>query len=709
MNLFGGKSKDLRIAGDAARDRRDYPTAEIKYRDYLAANPSDSEIWVQLGHAVKEQRGHKAAVEFYARAAKEAPNSVDAYTHLAHALKNAGDQDAATTAFEKAYALEPKKEFVRELRLLGVVSLEEARPSALFLSVQDLIGYLHAHQTLSGIQRVQAGIILHAIASENESVRFIRTDTEEKLSPGSYWEIDKDVLKTVIRYTMGKNVEHDKLRSLLDKCFSDVAPVTPHHGDTVLLLGAFWGYGNTANLYAPAKAAGAKIGAYIYDLIPYTHPEYCDADLAVDFVLSLYEVSYIADYFLTISEFTAIELRDFIKKNGIRDIPVESVPLAHTLSDSSKAISQWPKALIELQGARYVLYVSTIEGRKNHQYVVKIWQRLIAEGVDVPHLAFVGRMGWRVDGLKELLNSTDNLDGRIHIVHDLSDSELSALYDGAMFTTFTSFVEGWGLPVGEGLLHGKPCVASSTSSIPEVGGDFVDYVNPTDVGSGVPVFRRMIEDDAYRTERARRVKDDFKPRTWAEVTERLIDRSHSLGNEPRDFKAVSVPSGQIVKPGAAANGRVDFRSYKIVPLRILMSPYFYSPEHWGCWMKGRFGFLKFQTSLNKKRACIYLDLAPSPFIAEGKVTFFCGSQKLLSLSQDALRTNGLVRLIGHTDEDGSCSISIKVEGASNQPLGDSRTLAIGVKSFAYADVDDAAGRADILEAYTFQIGAEASI
>ena len=708
MNLFGSKSKDLRAAGDAARDARDFAAAETKYRDYLAANPSDSEIWVQLGHAVKEQRGHGAAVEFYARAAHEAPSSVDAYTHLAHSLKNSGDEDAAVAAFEKAYELEPKKEFVRELRMLGVEFVEEARPNALFLSVQDLIGYLHAHQTLSGIQRVQAGIILHAIASQSDNVRFIRTDTEEKISPGSYWEIDKDALRTVLRYTMGKYVEHAKLRSLLEKCFSQVAPVTPQHGDTILLLGAFWGYGNTANLYAPAKAAGAKIGAYIYDLIPLTHPEYCDAALAVDFSLSLYEISYIADYFLTISEFTASELRSFLSQNGFGKIPVEAVPLAHTLNDSNKTASQWPKALIELKDARYVLYVSTIEGRKNHQYVVKVWQRLIAEGVDVPHLAFVGRMGWRVDGLKETLKSTDNLDGRIHIVHDLSDSELSALYDGAMFTTFTSFIEGWGLPVGESLLHGKPCIASATSSIPEVGGEFVDYVNPTDVASGAAVFRKMIENDEYRNERASKVKRDFKPRTWAQVTEQLVKQSKLLGNQPRAFKAVSVPSGVVIKPGAASNGRNDFAAYKDVPLRILMSPYFYQPEHWGCWLKGRFGSIQFQTNLLNKRVFIYLNVNPSPFIPEGKVTFFCGSQKLVSLTQDALRANGLVRLLGHTDDKGFCSVSIKAEGASNQPPNDTRTIAIGLKSFAYADIDDAAARSEILEAYTFQIAADAT-
>lgn len=63
----------------------------------------------------------------------------------------------------------------------------------------------------------------------------------------------------------------------------------------------------------------------------------------------------------------------------------------------------------------------------------------------------------------EQLESTSYLNGTIKILHDLSDWELAELYRSAMFTVFPSFEEGWGLPVGESLIFGRPCIASNTS------------------------------------------------------------------------------------------------------------------------------------------------------------------------------------------------------------------------------------------------------
>ena len=83
------------------------------------------------------------------------------------------------------------------------------------------------------------------------------------------------------------------------------------------------------------------------------------------------------------------------------------------------------------------------------------------QGKNVPRLVFVGRPGWRVRDLMDQLKLTTNLNNRILLLHDLSDSELVALYKAAMFTVFPSFEEGWGLPVGESLVFGRPCVAST--------------------------------------------------------------------------------------------------------------------------------------------------------------------------------------------------------------------------------------------------------
>ena len=55
------------------------------------------------------------------------------------------------------------------------------------------------------------------------------------------------------------------------------------------------------------------------------------------------------------------------------------------------------------------------------------------------------------------------------LIHDVTDPELDSLYKKCLRTAFPSFVEGWGLPVGEHLAHGKICPASAVAGIPESG------------------------------------------------------------------------------------------------------------------------------------------------------------------------------------------------------------------------------------------------
>ena len=128
----------------------------------------------------------------------------------------------------------------------------------------------------------------------------------------------------------------------------------------------------------------------------------------------------------------------------------------------------------------YVLYVSTLDVRKNHRLLFQVWKRLIAKhGADaVPDLVCVGRKGALTDDFLSELENARHLGGRIVVEHDVDDAGLARLYAGCLFTVFPSIAEGWGIPVTESLAHGKYCVASNASSLPEVGGDLIDYHDP---------------------------------------------------------------------------------------------------------------------------------------------------------------------------------------------------------------------------------------
>jgi len=174
---------------------------------------------------------------------------------------------------------------------------------------------------------------------------------------------------------------------------------------------------------------------------------------------------------------------------------------------------------------RFVLFVSTIEIRKNHRLLVRVWQRLLERhGADaVPVLVFVGQVGWLVDDLLAELATSHYLGGKIAHMPGLSDAELRQAYQSCLFTVFPSLSEGWGLPVAESLVRGKFCVASNATSIPEVGGDFIDYFDPTDDDDALAKIERVLLEPGYLAAREARLRAEYRPRTWADCAHQLID------------------------------------------------------------------------------------------------------------------------------------------------------------------------------------------
>ena len=124
--------------------------------------------------------------------------------------------------------------------------------------------------------------------------------------------------------------------------------------------------------------------------------------------------------------------------------PVRTIPIGTGFGKPAVAPARPPARALPPAGS-YALFVSTIEGRKNHALLVRVWRRLLADlpAARVPTLVFAGRIGSLVSDLLGQLVNTGWLGGRVVIVEDPSDAELETLYRGCLFTLFPSFAEGW--------------------------------------------------------------------------------------------------------------------------------------------------------------------------------------------------------------------------------------------------------------------------
>lgn len=708
--------RSYRRIGDRYRAAGDWHAAELAYRRHLKRKPGDAEIHVQLGHALKEQDRLADAADAYAGATRFPAVETDALHHLADMLKRLGRDADALDAYQRLHDMtddpDAWQNITRLRRRKDVAPAVVVDGDTVFFLIQDLFVYLSAHVTMSGIQRVQAGIAARAIDDPAITARFIlnHIDGEPGLDAGEFWMIDNAALGEVVAYASGTSVAHATLRRMLRRCQEAAVRVRPVAGNTIMALGAIWVMPGSVEQLVQPKRDGVRIGAYIYDLIPITNPEYCDAYLVGEFGATFVEIAFLADFMLTISEATRDAVVEYLAAHGGRPIPVTAVPLAHLMSPAATDAPVWPKALAGLKDKPFAAYVSTVEGRKNHLYVVNAWRQMIAGGVKVPDLVFVGRMGWRIAGLKELLDATDYLGGRVHIVHDLSDGELNAIYAHCQFTVFTSFVEGWGLPVGEALVHHRPCVASNTSSIPEVGGDFVDYVDPHNLRDGIAVLTRMITDDAYRAAREANIRDHFVPRTWDDVARHFLDEIAAAQRRPlAPARDLCIPSGKVLWFEGLAAKPDALDRYFALPYRLLVgSGDFYRVEPGGTWMRGRSGVFELHTTLNEgDAAAVFLKLWTAPWSAGTRVRIAAeGGEASAALIVDtnALSVGDGVRMTATVGANGLVTLRFDVEGDYTVPATDARDFVIGLRALGYARIDDLIGRQNLVEGFSFRHG-----
>ena len=101
-------------------------------------------------------------------------------------------------------------------------------------------------------------------------------------------------------------------------------------------------------------------------------------------------------------------------------------------------------------------------------------------------------------------------------------------YADCSFTVFPSFFEGWGLPVTESLSMGRPCVASSTTSIPEAGGSLAHYFNPCDTNDAYRLIHDTISNQPALGEWTEQVRSRFKPIPWTDSARAVLAAFDSL-------------------------------------------------------------------------------------------------------------------------------------------------------------------------------------
>lgn len=314
--------------------------------------------------------------------------------------------------------------------------------------------------------------------------------------------------------------------------FSDVA----RPGDAICGLGAVWGMPELATAFRAARETGLGVSVLVHDLIPMKLPEMADFKAARSYYAWLSQTPEYCTTYLANSASTARDLAEFLAVLGC-DLPIRVTPLAQAqlgvdpapapLGDlpeahaavlaRSRAAGAVSPAVREAALLPYVLCVGTIEPRKNLWRLVQAWDRMSRiEGLELPRLVLAGKRGWLTEDFLAMLAATGGLGGWVSFLETPSDAELAYLYRTCLFTATVSLYEGWGLPIGEGLGYGKTGVVSRTSSMPEVGGDMVEYCDPHSVADIARACLRLLTDPEHRAALETRIATT-RLRGWDDV------------------------------------------------------------------------------------------------------------------------------------------------------------------------------------------------
>jgi glycosyltransferase involved in cell wall biosynthesis len=426
----------------------------------------------------------------------------------------------------------------------------------MLFDVSDLIYYIGHHANLTGIQRVQSSIILAILNNDlltHPSLVFLSFDARSRswvsIPTGFLASLLTDLLLPEALRLVPFPAEEARYGILPGaREFDGVGVLDDGNSSVLCLLGAAWvNHDYLHRVLSLKRQFGTRFVMTVHDLIPTYARDTCDQDTVRVFEAFMRRALRHTDHVLSVSESTADDVRRYTGS-----LQIATPPITVTRNGSSFAEFLPPGGLSHSRllrdlPERFVLFVATIEGRKNHQLMLDIWRQMLAEnGDDVPALVCVGRLGWKSSGFISSLVETDYLDGKVVLLRDISDTDLRALYERCLFTVCPTFYEGWGLPVGEALSMGKICVCSDRPSIPEVAGEFGVYIDIDDIGASTAVIQNLIANAASRRRLEEKIRHGYKFITWRSVAEKVIEACQAAPSiewtQPYPYTAIPYSS-----------------------------------------------------------------------------------------------------------------------------------------------------------------------
>jgi glycosyltransferase involved in cell wall biosynthesis len=261
--------------------------------------------------------------------------------------------------------------------------------------------------------------------------------------------------------------------------------------------------------FIPLKIRAQKTVVTVADFSFREHPEWHPKDRADYFSKVFWKKIEMADRIIVIS--------DYIKTCAVQyGLPEEKLRTIHLGYDRGifrcrdKELLQKTRLKYNLPD-KFVLFVGSIEPRKNLHRLLKAYLSLDVRLRTSYKLVLVGFKGWDNRVVMDLLKQFEQ---DVIYTGYVSEQELGEIYNLATLFVYPSLYEGFGLPPLEAMACGCPVLTSPVTSLPEVCGDAASYADPEDEKSIAKELTRLLEDESARKELSRKGIERARQFSW---------------------------------------------------------------------------------------------------------------------------------------------------------------------------------------------------
>lgn len=311
----------------------------------------------------------------------------------------------------------------------------------------------------------------------------------------------KKIVKKIARKTgLDSSAFYQKVKHRLhQETVQSYLHYAPQSGDKLFIPWGEWWDTNWLQLMQTFHAEGVEIFPICHDILPMVVPQFSGNSASLqDFVKEVFPVS---KAILVPSESTKRDLQRWMKEHQLNIPTIEVFRLGEDFAPAKSTKAEQTEVMrkYDVTPGDYIVFVSTVEPRKNHTILYYTYKLARSRGVTLPKLLIIGRIGHDTSEIINLFNKDPEINHLINLCHDVSDIELHTLYNNCKFSVQPSFYEGWGMSVVESISKGKPVVCSNTSSLQEMPKEAVIFFNPASTDECLNALAEMNKPSSLET------------------------------------------------------------------------------------------------------------------------------------------------------------------------------------------------------------------